>query len=67
MDSIDPTFDGEDVEHGEEVLSVFLEACCEPSHIFHFAEKAFDNVTHRIEIGIVRLRITGVALCRDDA
>ena len=67
MDSIDPTFDGKDVEHSEEVLCVFLEAGCEPSHIFHFAEKAFDNVTHRIEIGIVRLRITGVALCRDDA
>ena len=42
MDLIDPTFDGEDVEHSEEVLSVFLEACCEPSHDFHFAEKAFD-------------------------
>jgi hypothetical protein len=27
VDSIDPTFDGEDVEHCEEVLGVFLEAC----------------------------------------
>ena len=67
MDSIDPTFDGEDVEYDEEVLCVFLETGCEPSHIFHFAEKAFENVTHRIEIGIVRRRITGGALCRADA
>ena len=37
------------------------------SHIFHFAEEAFDDVAHRIEIGIVRRRITGVALCRNDA
>lgn len=67
MGSIDPTFDGEDVEHSEEVLCVFLEADFEPLHIFHFAEKAFDNVMHRKEIGIVRRRITGIALCRADA
>ena len=67
MDSIDLTSDAEDVEHSNEICCVFLEAGCENSHIFHFAEKAFDNVKRYIEIGIVRRRITVVALCRDDA
>ncbi len=30
-------------------------------------QQAFENVAHRIEIGIVTLRITGVAFCRSDA
>lgn len=67
MDSIDPAFDGEDVEHGEEVLRVFLEARCEPSHVFHFAEEAFDDVAHGIKVGVVLCGIAGVTLCRNDA
>ena len=35
--------------------------------VFHFTEEAFDDVAHGVEIGIVRRRITGVTLCRNDA
>jgi hypothetical protein len=36
-------------------------------HIFDFVEGVFIDVTHCIEIGIVRPAITGVALRRADA
>ena len=67
VNSIDLTFDGDQVEHCEEGLSVFLEASWEPSHVFHFAKEALNNVAHGIEIGNVRRRITGIALCGNDA
>jgi hypothetical protein len=67
VDSIDPAFDYEDVEHGEEVLGVFLEARLVPSHIFHFAKEAFDDVVHGAEIGIERGGVASIALGRNDS
>ena len=66
MDSIDPAFDGEDMEHCEEVLCIFLEPCGEPAHVFHFAKEPLDNIAHGIEVGIVRNRLARIAFGRND-
>lgn len=61
MDSIDPASDGEDVDLGEEVSFELLEALCQPSHVLHGAEEAFDDVSAGIEAGVVRYRVVRVA------
>ncbi len=53
MDSIEPAPDREHIDHIVEVERCFLEACCEPSHVLHFAEEPLDDIAHGIEVGIV--------------
>lgn len=66
MDSIEPTSDSEDVDHVEEVGSMFFETCCKPSHILHAAEEPFDNIAHGVERFVMRDRISGIGFGRDD-
>ena len=54
MDSIDPAFCCEQIYHVDEVPSRFLEPGCEPSHVFHLAEEAFDDVAHGVKARVVR-------------
>ena len=61
MDSIDPASDGKDVEHGEEISFELFEARCQPSHVLHGAEEAFDDVSAGIEAGVLRHWVAFVA------
>ena len=67
MDSIDPAFDSEDMEHCEEVLCVFFEAGGQSAHILHLAKEPLDDIAHGIEISIVRDRFSGVTFGRNNA
>lgn len=62
MDSIDPAFDGEEMQHCHKVLGVFFKASGEPAHVLHFAEEAFDNVAHGIEVLVMSDRIARITL-----
>ncbi len=54
------------MDHGEEVLAEFFEACCESSHVFHGAEEALDDVAQFIEIRVMGDGLSGVSLCWND-
>jgi hypothetical protein len=66
VDSIAPAPECKDVQHRAEVDCSFLEAGCEPSHVFHFAEEAFDDVALGVEIFVVGDRFSRIALRRND-
>ena len=50
------------MDHGEEVLTEFFEASGKPSHVFHGAEEALDDVAHFVETGVMGDGVSGVAL-----
>jgi len=54
------------MNHDREVSAEFFEACCQPSHVCHRAEKALDDVAYSIETGVVWDGLAGIALRRDD-
>ena len=66
MDSIDPAFCCEEIYHVDEVAARLLEPRCEPSHVFHLAKEAFDDIAHGVEIGVVRGGISRIRLGGDD-
>ena len=54
------------MDHCEEVPAEFLEARCEPAHIFHSAEEALDDVAQLVETHVMGDRLSGVALRGND-
>ena len=62
MGSIDPAPDREHVYHVVEIDGVFFKSGCQPSHVFHFAEEAFDDVAHGVEVWIVSDRVFSIGL-----
>ena len=54
------------MDHGEEVLTEFFEACCDPSHVFHGAEEALDDVAHFVETRVMGNWVPGVAFIGND-
>ena len=47
--------------HGEEVPLKFFEARREPTHVFHAAKEALDDVAHGVKVGGVWDRISRIA------
>jgi len=48
------------MNHCEEVRTEFFISCRQPSHVFHSAEEALDDVAHTIESFVMRDRFSGV-------
>jgi len=48
------------VEHGQEIAFQLFVSRCQPPHVFHSAEEPLDQVSHRINAGIMRDRHFGV-------
>jgi hypothetical protein len=60
VDSIAPASDCKHIDHILEIDGVFFEACCQSSHVFHFAKEALNNVSHRIKVGVMLNRMAGI-------
>jgi hypothetical protein len=54
------------MDHGEEVPAEFFEAGCEPTHVFHGAKEAFDDVAHFVETHVMGDGVSGIALRGND-
>ena len=67
MDSFDPAFDGEEMQHGQEVPAKFFESCCQPSHVLHSAEEALDDIAHGVESRVMGNRFARIAFRRNDS
>jgi len=60
VDSIDPAFRCEQIYHVDEISARFLEPGCEPPHVFHLAEKSFDDIAHGVKPGVMCDRVSRI-------
>jgi len=54
------------MQYGEEIPAELLKSSCQPSHVFHLAEKPLHDIAHGIEVRVVRDWGFGVGFRRDD-